>query len=215
MLAGGSGTRLGHQDNKVFLELAGRPVLAWSVDLFLAAEGVVEVVVVGRPEDRDRIDLIVAPSAVTVVDGGSTRHRSESNGIAAVAGNHLDVIAVHDAARPLATAGLVARVLQTAAAYGGAVPGLPLGVPVFRKGTRLDPADHRRVQTPQAFRAADLIEAYRRAEAAGFEGFDTAETVERYSALEVRIVEGHPDNLKITHPGDLERAALIASSRLA
>ncbi len=77
----------------------------------------------------------------------------------------------------------------------------------------LSQSEHRRVQTPQAFRATELIEAYRLAEIAGFEGFDTAETVERFSELDVRIVDGEEDNLKITLPGDLARAEAIAVSR--
>ena len=202
ILAGGSGARVGGHENKVFLPLGGQTILEWSIATMRACRFVEEVVVACRPQDRRRVEGL----GVETVAGGPSRHLSESNGIEAVAAFGTDVIAVHDGARPLATPALTEAVLVRAHEAGGAVPWLTLGVPVFCAGSMLDPASHVRVQTPQAFRAGPLIEAFRRANEAGFEGVDTAETAERFSDLEIALVPGEPANLKITYPEDLARA---------
>jgi 2-C-methyl-D-erythritol 4-phosphate cytidylyltransferase len=107
-------------------------------------------------------------------------------------------------------------VLTTARELGGAVPSLELtGEFLLRVGTDGAPApvpttELRRVQTPQAFRARELLAAYRRASEEGFHGVDTAESVERFSELEVGIVAGDPDNVKVTFLEDLILAEELA-----
>ncbi len=204
IVAGGSGARFGQPRNKVFLPLGGRPILQRSIETMHACQSVETVVVVCRPEDAHLVEAL--DPEVAVVAGGPTRHGSETNGIESLAGMGLDVIAVHDAARPLASVRLTEEIIRTAHRVGGAVPFLSLDQPVFDRGHLLDPERHVRVQTPQAFRAGPLVDAYRRARAAGFQGVDTAETVERYSELKVALVPGEPHNLKITYAEDIATA---------
>ncbi len=217
LLAGGSAARLGVGDNKVYLRLRDVPMVGWSLAAFQRCPLVDDVVLVVRPEDRDRATAIASGLDVTklrtVVDGGDTRHDSERAGLEAIAPDIEDgtvtLVAIHDAARPFVRQALLDRILRAAAATGGALPALPLESEFL---LRVDPsgrsapvgaADLRGVQTPQAFRARELLDAYRRADAAGFHGVDTAESVARFSDLRVTTVEGDPDNTKVTFIEDL------------
>lgn len=205
LLAAGSGTRVGAQRNKVLLPLGGQPVLGWSLRTVRHLEYVGQVVVVHRPADRAAVERI-APSDVLLVDGGDTRHASEHNALIALAeridAGEYDVVAIHDTARPLASRELWDRVVGAAAEHGGAIP--------VRHQPGLLTRDGRSagdglvaVQTPQAFRAQTLLDAYRKAQADGFQGTDTAACVARFSGLVVRGVEAPATNLKITFPEDV------------
>lgn len=214
LLAAGSGRRVGAGTNKVLLPLDGVPVLAHSVRSALRTDGVRRVVVVVRPEDRDEIGPALAPHLGTqdlwLVDGGTERHDSEARALAAlrpeIESGEIGVVAIHDAARPLASTDLFAAVIATASAYGGAVPALPVPQLNQDDGT-LAPTNLAAVQTPQAFRARDLLAAYDAAATDGFVGTDTAACLERYTAVEIRSVDGEPTNLKVTFPEDLALAA--------
>ena len=214
LLAAGSGTRVGAGTNKVLLRLDGVPVLAHSVRTALQIEGVHRIVVVIRAEDRDEVTLALAPHLgphdVWLVEGGAERHDSEARALAAlrpeILNGEIGVVAIHDAARPLATAELFRSVLQSAIEHGAAVPALATGQLSRRDGTRA-PADLAAVQTPQAFRADALLAAYAAAAEDGFVGTDTAASLERYTDVEIRAVRGEPTNLKVTFPEDLALAS--------
>ena len=122
--------------------------------------------------------------------GGETRHASEWQALRVLAdeidGGGLAVVAVHDAARPLADADLFERTLAAAREHGGAIPVVAVDGVVRRDGAPLGAASLAGVQTPQAFRAADLLAAYRAADADGFTGTDTASCVERYAGAHHR-----------------------------
>jgi len=231
LLAGGSGTRLGTGDNKAYLDLDGHALLAWSLAAFERCELIDDVVLVTRPEDRERAHAVAAATNITklrdVVAGGATRHESEQAGLDAIAASITDgtitLVAIHDAARPFVSGALLARLLDTAAARGGSVPGLPVGAPSLIRtagddeadmvtSTLVDTSTLRRMQTPQAFHAAGLLAAYRAASAAGFHGIDTAETVEHHGDLEVVVVAGDPDNRKVTYTDDLAAATARAAN---
>lgn len=212
LVAGGSGTRVGGPTNKVLLPLRGVPVLAWSLRTALALPYVEQVVVVAREQDLDAVASLVEQHApegreVGLVVGGGTRHDSEWNGLRALRDpdGGLDVVVVHDAARPLAGPSLFDRVVEAAHEHGAAVPGRPQHAVVSRDGR-----EHVRglvaVQTPQAFRAAPLMEAYRRAAEDGFTGTDTAGCVAAYTDLPVRLVGAPATNLKVTFPEDVALA---------
>ncbi|MEV4999674.1 IspD/TarI family cytidylyltransferase [Nocardioides sp. LML1-1-1.1] len=219
VLGAGSGTRVGAEVNKVLLPLRGTPLLAWSVRTALEVPGVDPVVVVCRPGERaavaEALMPVVGEREVLLIDGGATRQASEQAALdllaSRVAAGEVDVVAIHDGARPLAGVPLFQAALATARAHGGAVPahelpGLlprdPAGVPApGGAGTRLVG-----VQTPQAFRAAPLLAAYDAAGAAGFDGTDTAGVFAAFApgpGLEIHAVPSGPDNLKVTFAEDL------------
>lgn len=215
LLAGGSGTRLGTSDNKAYLALGGHPLLVWSLVAFERCAAIDDVVLVTRPEDRTRAHEVATTAGITklrtVVDGGATRHASEQAGLDAISvditSGRTTLVAIHDAARPFLSGALLTRLLTTAAARGGAVPAMPVGAPFLVRGdTLIATGDLRRMQTPQAFEASGLLAAYRAATAAGFNGVDTAETVEHHGELTVVVVDGDPDNRKVTFADDLRAA---------
>jgi 2-C-methyl-D-erythritol 4-phosphate cytidylyltransferase len=217
LLAAGSGTRVGASTNKVLLPMSGAPVLAWSLRTITALEYVERLVVVHRDEDRDVVAALVLGELpegreATLVAGGATRHESEWRGLQVlrsdVDGGRLDVVAIHDAARPLAGPPLFDATVQAAHQHGGAIP------------VRAQPGLlHRQsggpvtgvvgVQTPQAFRAAALLDGYAGADAEAFVGTDTAACVARYTDLTVRAVAAPATNVKITFAGDVALAARL------
>jgi 2-C-methyl-D-erythritol 4-phosphate cytidylyltransferase len=202
VVAGGAGTRFGAP--KQFSDLGGRPLAAWSLETARRiCHGIVLVVPAGSttgPWDADQ-----------VVSGGATRSQSVRAGLAAIPGT-AEIIAVHDAARPLARAALWQAVLDAiVAGADGAIPATPITDTVKEIGPdgRLVTLDRSRlvtVQTPQAFRA----EVLRRAHQAATDATDDASLVEAAGGRVV-LVDGPPDNLKVTSPPDLVMAAALAS----
>ena len=227
VLAGGSGTRLEADGNKAFIPLAGRSVVSWSLNVFSELPTVGRRILVIRPQDRDVatkiIDRELKDPSVELIEGGASRPGSEWAALnylrADIVAGMVGFVAIHDAARPFMTRSLAQAVFDAAAESGGSMPGIvaeDLGSidsdghlqPVLAPGSgRLV-----RTQTPQVFRAKELISAYKLAQADGFEGTDTATTVRRYSNVKIRLVEGDVWNLKITYPQDLFTAERILSA---
>ncbi|CAB4916100.1 unannotated protein [freshwater metagenome] len=220
ILAAGSGSRVGAEVNKVLLPLRDAPVLVWSVRDALALPDVRRLVLVVRPEDRTAVAEAVAPHLgdreVVVVDGGATRHASEWAALQVLADDidagAVDVVAIHDGARPLAGTELWQAVIGAAREVGGAIPVVP--------ATQLLHADLSAVteqvggvQTPQAFRADDVLAAYTAAAAGGFEGTDTAACVQAHREVAVAAVPGSPLNLKVTFPEDVALAVELSPAR--
>jgi 2-C-methyl-D-erythritol 4-phosphate cytidylyltransferase len=182
------------------------------------APGLRRLVLVVRAEDVDlarrTVDAEPAlPVAVELVVGGRSRHGSEERALRhlepAVDAGEVDLVLVHDAARPLCSPALVSTLVRAAAEHGGAVPGLVADdLAAAGDDHTLVPltGTHVRVQTPQVFAAAPLLAAYRRAAEERFEGTDTASCVERFSDLDVVHVPGEERNFKITYPHDLHIA---------
>ncbi len=221
VLGGGSGTRFGSETNKVLVSIGERPVLGWSLDTLQRCEHIDAVVVVIRAGDEGPVDSIIADTqadkVVAVVPGGETRQASEWAGIRAAADLGLDgliTILLHDAARPFLTVALIERLVDGDPAVEiGAIPAHPVTDALIDEQGRLVPADELvRVQTPQAFRLDVLLERYPRAEAEGFTGADTAETVQHHGPGVIRWVPSDPDNIKVTHPEDRVKAEQLARS---
>lgn len=217
--AAGLGRRMGGR-RKAWLELAGRPILARSLAPFLQRSDVTAVAVALAPDDAGAPPdwLPALDPRVAVVAGGATRAESVARAVRALP-DEIDVILVHDAARPLTPPAVVDRVVSAVAEGGGAVAGLP-AVDTFK---RVDPSDwivetppraglwH--AQTPQGF-PANLL---RRAVAAletdpglAASATDDAALVEAVGGR-VRMVLGAPRNLKVTRPDDLPLAEWYAA----
>jgi 2-C-methyl-D-erythritol 4-phosphate cytidylyltransferase len=220
MLAGGEGRRAGHDTNKVLLPLAGRRVFTWSIRWARELPHVTHTVLVIREQDRETVrrtlEREVEGPEVQVVVGGDSRHGSEWAALRALAvpieAGEVDVVVIHDAARPLAGTRLFTDVVAAAAAHGGAIPVLPQhGLTTLAPATEADRDDFAAVadgevvavQTPQAFSARPLLAAYAEAKRDGFVGTDTASCIERYTDLPIQCVPGDARNIKITFPEDL------------
>lgn len=216
--AAGLGRRMGGQ-RKPWLELAGEPVLLHAIRPFLDHPGVVGVRVALAPEDAEDPPrwLLDLDRRVGVVVGGETRADSVARAVEALPAG-VNVIVVHDGARPLVTAEVVARVVERAATGVGAVAGWPATDTLKRvdaEGRVVETPDRRRfwhAQTPQGFPARMLRDALAHAELrAG--ATDDASLVEARGG-KVVMVEGARGNLKVTRPEDLHVAeALLARAR--
>ncbi len=201
VLAAGSGSRFGGAIPKQYEQLAGLRVIDRSLAVARAAcEGVVLVVSPDRADDPE-------PGADVVVAGGANRSDSVRAGLAAVPAD-VDIIVVHDGARPLASPALYAEVIAAVrAGSDGAIPGVAVVDTIKRideHDTVVETVDRSSlvaVQTPQAF-AADAL---RGAHAAGADATDDAGLVEQHGGRVV-VVPGAVSNLKITHRHDLDRA---------
>jgi len=211
--AAGTGERLGIDRPKAFAVLAGRPLLAESLDRLDRCPWVDAIVVAAPPGWEEPVILLAEELAVTkvvsCVTGGATRAESVRAALADVSGDAL-VVLVHDAARPLLDDAVVERLLQPLSeGYDGAVPVLPIPDTVKRVEGRdvvetVARDDLFGAQTPQAFLAPALRRAY-----AGdlLEATDCSSLVERAGGR-VAVVEGNPRLLKVTTPEDL---ALVES----
>lgn len=216
VVAAGRGTRAGGEKPKQYRHLHGVPVIRRSLGLFCEHPEVSLVQPVIHPEDAERFaaaaqGLNLLPS----VAGGATRQVSVRAGLEALAGQAADIVLVHDAARPFASRDLVARAIASAVATGAAVPGLPLAdtVKVIEAGRvveTLDRARLRTVQTPQAFRFADLLAAHRAAAKAGKTDLLDDAAVAEWAGMPVDIFEGEASNVKLTTAEDFVRAERAA-----
>jgi 2-C-methyl-D-erythritol 4-phosphate cytidylyltransferase / 2-C-methyl-D-erythritol 2,4-cyclodiphosphate synthase len=211
--AAGSGLRLGSERPKALVLLAGRPLVCWAVDA-LRAGGVTDVVVAVPAAERAAFAAVL-PADVVLVDGGASRTASVRAALAAASGT-AEAVLVHDAARPLTPPDVVARVLAALAAGAPAVvPVLPVvdtTVAVDDDGMVAGAVPReplRRVQTPQGFDRATLVDAYGRLPD-GAELTDDAAVVHTIG-VQVATVAGDERAAKVTVAHDLALAELIAS----
>ncbi|MBI2766752.1 MAG: 2-C-methyl-D-erythritol 4-phosphate cytidylyltransferase [Chloroflexi bacterium] len=214
IVAAGSSTRFGGTD-KLFTDLCGRPVLAWSLAAFEAAEGIRRLTVVTTAANIDRVRELAAVWAArtcfAVLPGGARRRDSVEAGLRASSTTY---VAIHDGARPLVTPALIAACLAAAEGHHGAIASTPVTdtIKEVDGGIIAGHPDRDRLwaaQTPQVVRR----EAWLAAAAAGDnDETDDAAMLARFG-LEVAVVDGGAENLKITRPLDLLVAAAILRAR--
>jgi 2-C-methyl-D-erythritol 4-phosphate cytidylyltransferase len=219
IVAAGRGERLGAARPKALVELAGRPLLQWSVEALSGVEGIERIVLALPPGTP-------APEGVTGVEGGAVRSDSVRRALAAVEpGGSGDVVIVHDAARPLITGELVERVLAVLAGDQGldaAIAAAPVADTIKRAAPThagaatvsetLDRAGLWAVQTPQIFRRPALERALDAPADVLARATDDAWLVERLGGR-VAVVPAGAENLKVTTSLDLKLAGLLLSGR--
>jgi 2-C-methyl-D-erythritol 4-phosphate cytidylyltransferase len=221
VVAAGSGTRLGGNRPKQFLELGGVPIIIHALRQFERCHDINEIVTVLPAEATagfsSQAKAFGLRKLSRVVAGGETRAQSVRHGLAAI--SDAEIVAVHDGVRPFVTPEEIARVVQAAKASGAAVLVAPVadtikeveGNRIVRTVTR---SSLRRALTPQCFRLEILQRAYEaldQAEAAGVEVTDESFLVERLG-VEIVAVEGSARNIKITREEDLTLAEAILES---
>lgn len=223
VLAAGSGSRVGAEQNKVFLPLAGRPVVAWSLRSFARVPAIGRLLLVIREVDRAAalrmIDREVGRD-VEIVVGGTSRHESELAALTrlgpAIEDGSITQVLLHDAARPVVTPAMTTALMAEAARTGAVIPALERDDirPSNDDGTiQLLPArTFVAAQTPQVFAARDLWSAYRQAARDGFVGTDTMSCFQHYHPGRGTWLPGDPRNLKITYAGDLAEAESILAT---
>jgi 2-C-methyl-D-erythritol 4-phosphate cytidylyltransferase len=217
IVAAGSGSRVGGNELKQFRWVAGKPMLLHSVQKFQARDDVAMVVVVlpfdhvGDPpawlfqSDTERLLLSV---------GGRERIDSVRNGLEDLPSN-IEVVVVHDAARPLVTSGMIDRVIVEARMGHGAAPGLPVTDTLKRingSGEIVETIDREgvvRIQTPQAFPREMIDKAHARALEERITATDDAALCERFG-MKVVFVQGSERAMKITDESDFVRAEALS-----
>ncbi len=220
--AGGTGKRMGAGTPKQFLMLDGVPMMLHSLRALERAPGVAEVVLVVPKQERDRaltevVERYGLKKVLKVVPGGATRQESVHHGLNEVDAD-VEIVVVHDAVRPFVTVDLIERSIEAARKYGGAIAAVPMKDTPKQAGPdgliqrTLDRAGLWLAQTPQTFRRAVVVEAYRKAEIEHVRATDDAALVERLGH-KVGIVQGGWENIKITTPEDMIVAEAILATR--
>lgn len=219
ILAGGRGNRLGAGEPKQFLDLAGRPVIAWSMESFAAVEGLAGIILVG-PEDKlarmESIAMEYGHGLVrAIVAGGDTRQDSSWNGLSALPFDGDDIVLIHDAARPFIEPAAIlecvmeARVHGAAAVYVRATDTVAEGADGFVRAIPSRESLYY-AQTPQCFRFSLIRDAHAKARAAGVDSATDDVRLALDAGHRVKIVEGDARNMKITSAFDLETARFYA-----
>lgn len=217
--AAGEGARLPGSVRKPYRSLGGRPVLIRTLEAFQGLGFVREIVLVLHPGDLERVKrrwrkALAALKVSSIVPGGSTRAESVALGVLA-SSPASRLVLVHDAARPLVTAGEVRAVARVAARRGAAILALPCADTVkrvARDGIILNTLDRKELwlaQTPQAFRRPLLIRACRARLKVGPVGAPTDDAGLLEGVHPVYVVPGTGGNLKISTPADLARARIL------
>jgi 2-C-methyl-D-erythritol 4-phosphate cytidylyltransferase / 2-C-methyl-D-erythritol 2,4-cyclodiphosphate synthase len=219
VVAAGRGFRAGGDGPKQYRQIGGEPVIRASLKGLAGHPDIAMVQPVIHPDDSDLFRAAAAGLDVRdPVFGGATRQASVRAGLEALSAGRPDLVLVHDAARPFASAALIARGIAAARASGAAIPALavadtvktvdPSGVVT---GT-IERAQLRLVQTPQAFAFAPLLDAHQRARAAGREDFTDDAALAEWAGIKVATFAGEAANVKLTTAEDFAR---IAAAELA
>jgi 2-C-methyl-D-erythritol 4-phosphate cytidylyltransferase/2-C-methyl-D-erythritol 2,4-cyclodiphosphate synthase len=207
---------------KQFRQIGGETMLRRTLAMFVEHA---EVALVQPVIHRD--DLALYQSSVAGIEpllaqtfGGATRQVSVRAGLEALSSRKPDIVLIHDAARPFASAALVSRAIAAAQRSGAAIPALPVTDTVKTVDAQglvdqtLDRATLRLVQTPQAFKFESLLAAHRRALAAGRDDFTDDAALAEWAGMKVSVFAGEPGNIKITNPEDFSRAEASQFSEL-
>lgn len=208
--AGGSGQRMGLAEPKQFVTLAGLPLLIHTLRAFDATPAIAAIVVAVPAAEIARTEKLIRQHGITkihaVVAGGATRQESVQRGLVAVP-PETELVAVHDAARPLVTPALIAACIEAATQHGAAIAAVPVKDTLKREApgqmiaATVDRAGFWQAQTPQVARRDLLAAAYATAERDHFVGTDEASLLEHHGCP-VALVAGSETNLKITRPED-------------
>ncbi len=219
IVAAGRGTRMGTKESKQYLQLADKPVIVHTLELFQQLDFIEEIVLVTGADDISRCREWVAAyqlgKVTAIVAGGSERQQSVYCGLQQLS---CDWVMVHDGVRPLVSEDAVARCASTAERCDAAVLAVPVKDTIKQvndKGIIVATPDRKSlwaIQTPQAFRRDLLIRAHEFAQEQQFLGTDDAMLVEQLG-LSVEVVEGDYANIKITTPEDLPWASLLMENK--
>ncbi|MBC7103960.1 MAG: bifunctional 2-C-methyl-D-erythritol 4-phosphate cytidylyltransferase/2-C-methyl-D-erythritol 2,4-cyclodiphosphate synthase [Parvibaculum sp.] len=214
IVAAGRGSRAGPGAPKQYRQLAGEPVLRWTLGAFAAHPLISSVMAVIHEEDGEAYALASAGLAKLLdpCPGGTTRQASVRAGLERLAASPPDYVLIHDGARPLVSARLIADCISALAEHAGALAALAVTDTIRRAtaqglaGETVDRTGLWRAQTPQAFRFGDILDAHRRASG---DNYTDDVAVAAAACIDIAMVEGDEDNIKITSAEDLRRAERI------
>ncbi|WP_417497701.1 bifunctional 2-C-methyl-D-erythritol 4-phosphate cytidylyltransferase/2-C-methyl-D-erythritol 2,4-cyclodiphosphate synthase [Maricaulis sp.] len=220
IVAGGRGTRAGGDVPKQYREIGGRPVLARTLDVFLAHPLIGSVIVVIGAEDSERFEALapLLAGGVETVTGGATRTASVRAGLQALEHAGVDAVMIHDAARPFLSAALITALADALKDHAAVLPALAsvdalMQLDATGRLVRVINRDEvAAAQTPQAFRMAELMQAYR---ALGETALPDDAAVAVRAGMDVHTVRGEAGNFKLTTPDDFARAEAMLNAPTA
>lgn len=217
--AGGKGTRMGAGENKVFMKLRGKEMLARTAEAFQKNPDIDEIIIVTGEREHMRAGELMQKNGITkwriATAGGATRTESVRNGLAFASG---DIILIHDGARALIGQDEISAAVRAAEEYGASAVGVPCKdtlKTVDDNGFIAGTADREKtflIQTPQAFKRDIILSAYERAEKDGITATDDCALAER-CGVKIKIITGKYDNIKLTTPDDMAAAERILEKR--
>jgi 2-C-methyl-D-erythritol 4-phosphate cytidylyltransferase len=229
ILGAGQGTRVGGPVNKIFLPLDGKPLIVYAVEAFEHCPAIDEIMLVAAAGEEEQLAKLAhnahCHKVKKIVHGGNTRHASEKQALEAlrqeIEAGKIEIVLIHDGARPFVSGKKIQQLVEKAQEVGGAILAVPL-----QEEERIAQVDEQKgikrsfegdqiwkAETPQAFRASSLLDAYDQAERDQFHGTDTAASLERIG-YPVAVVESDTTNLKVTTPYDLLHAERLSRKRL-
>ncbi|MBE3558125.1 MAG: 2-C-methyl-D-erythritol 4-phosphate cytidylyltransferase [Ktedonobacteraceae bacterium] len=227
VLGAGQSTRMGHPINKVFLPINGKPVIIYALETFEHCPLVDDVLLVAAAGEEEALAKLARAAhchkVQQVIHGGATRHASEQCALdalrPAIDASEVEIVLIHDGARPFISVERVQRLIERAREVGGAILATPLQeeevvveVEEQRIQRSFEGQQAWKAQTPQAFQASLLLNAYDQARRDQFYGTDTAASLERIGSP-VALVESDLTNIKITTAHDLFHAEKLSHQR--
>ena len=209
IVAGGVGSRMGADIPKQFVEVLGKPVIAYTIDAFECNKDVDEIVIVTLEDYivfcKDVVDSFNFSKVKSIISGGKTRQESVYNGLKEITGEY---VLIHDGARPLVSQAVITSCINTLLSGCACAVGVKVNDTLkiadndkVIKSTP-DRAHMYAVQTPQCFKTEEIIKAHKSAAESGFSGTDDAMLYERIDG-KIKISEGDYSNIKITTPIDI------------
>ena len=223
VVAAGRGERAGGGVAKQYRSLAGEPMIRPTLRAFLNHAGIetVQPVIAAADEDLYRAATAGLKNLQAPVAGGATRQASVRAGLEALAPIAPGLVLIHDAARPFLTGALIDRAIAAGTATGAAVPGVMIADTVKTidaAATVAETLDRNRlriVQTPQAFAFDLIVDAHRRAAAAGLESFTDDAALAEWAGHRVSVFDGEAGNVKVTTNEDFARAEVLHLANLS
>ncbi len=217
--AAGSGKRMGGNRNKLLLEVAGRPVLSWTLEAIKSAKSIKWIGIVGQPCDKELIISITKQFSMMIhwIDGGDTRQQSVQRGLAGLP-PEAEFVLIHDGARCLVEPELLdkcSELVKEGIAVISATPVTDTIKKVSNDGFILDTPNRSELwaaQTPQAFCVSELKKGHEQALLNNWKVTDDASLFEKLG-WPVKVVESLPSNIKVTTPFDLVIAEALISKR--
>lgn len=214
LVAGGKGLRMGGALPKQYLLLKGKPVLMHTIERFYKADSSLQLILVLPKEDFEYWKNLCVTHHFDLphqlVGGGNSRFQSVKNGLMALSFQD-GLVAIHDGVRPFVAEKVIQTSFEIAAETGSAIPVVALKDSLRKVGTTgessfQDRTQYRLVQTPQTFQLKPLLQAFAVEESAIFT--DDA-TVYEYQGWKISLIEGNPENIKLTTPEDLAFAEFL------
>ncbi|WP_101774020.1 2-C-methyl-D-erythritol 4-phosphate cytidylyltransferase [Peptostreptococcus faecalis] len=216
IVAAGSGTRMNAGKNKQFIDVNGKPLIAWTIDKFYKCRRIDEIILAIRKEDEDIINSVLLKynfRNIKIVYGGDTRQDSIYNCIKSI-DSEPDILLIHDGARPMITEEIIVKSIEGSKKYGCACIGVPVKdtIKILDNEEFISDTPNRDLlwiaQTPQSFKFDIIKSSYINAYKKNLSATDDASLVEKFG-YKVKMILGEYSNIKVTTPDDLKHVEYL------